>query len=158
MSDAEEILSEFRQGQEPADAKPEVQAAAGGQPEHPSADAGPGAPPENPPGPQPAEDEQAVPERDTIYVGAKSIMTYVMATLTQLSNLPRVTIKARGRRITQAVDVSQTIVKRMSSVGYSVSEVRISSDQLTGPDNKTRTISTIEIDITKKVDLTVHAV
>src|SRR3970282_2453890 len=66
--------------------------------------------------------------RNVIYVGTKPIMTYVTATLTQLSGQPTVTIKARGKRITQAVDVSQMIVKRMNSVGYIASDVRIASD------------------------------
>ena len=76
-------------------------------------------------------------------------MTYVTATLTQLSSEPTVTIKARGKRITQAVDVSQMIVKRMDSVGYKVGDVRIASDSLTSQDGKTRNVSTIEIDISK---------
>ncbi len=88
-------------------------------------------------------------ERDVIFVGTKPIMTYVSATLTQLSTRETVTIKARGKRITQAVDVSQMIVKRMDSVGYVVSDVRISSDSLTSQDGKQRNVSTIEIDISK---------
>jgi len=88
-------------------------------------------------------------ERDTIYVGTKPIMTYVSATLTQLSTRHTVTIKARGKRITQAVDVSQMIVKRMDSVGYFVSDVRISSDSLTSQDGKQRNVSTMEIDLSK---------
>ena len=88
-------------------------------------------------------------ERDVIFVGIKPIMTYVSATLTQLSTRPTVTIKARGKRITQAVDVSQMIVKRMDSVGYFVSDVRISSDSLTSQDGKQRNVSTMEIDISK---------
>lgn len=87
--------------------------------------------------------------RDVIFVGTKPIMTYVTATLTQLSNQKTVTIKARGKRITQAVDVSQMIVKRMDSVGYVVSAVRIASDSLTSQDGRQRNVSTIEIDITK---------
>ena len=77
-------------------------------------------------------------------------MTYVSATLTQLATRETVTIKARGKRITQAVDVSQMIVKRMDTVGYEISDVRISSDSLTSQDGKQRNVSTIEIDITKK--------
>ena len=61
--------------------------------------------------------------------------------------MPTVTIKARGKRITQAVDVSQFIMKRMNSIGYSISDVRISSDALESKDGKTRNVSTIEIDI-----------
>lgn len=87
--------------------------------------------------------------RDVIFVGTKPIMTYVTATLTQLSTQPLVTIKARGQRITQAVDVSQMIVKRMNTVGYVIKDVRISSDSLQSQDGKTRNVSTIEIDIAK---------
>ena len=76
-------------------------------------------------------------------------MVYVTATLTQLAGLPTVTIKARGKRITQAVDVSQMIVKRMNAVGYKISDVRIASDSLTSQDGKLRNVSTIEIDVSK---------
>ena len=83
-----------------------------------------------------------------IFIGSKTIMTYVNSTLTQLSSSPVVTIKARGKRITQAVDVSQFIVKRMDSVGYEISDVRISSESLVLQDGKTRNVSLLEIDIT----------
>lgn len=95
------------------------------------------------------EDEKTNRVRNVIFVGIKPIMTYVTATLTQLSSEPTVTIKARGKRITQAVDVSQMIVKRMDTVGYIVSDVRIASDSLTSQDGKQRNVSTIEIDVTK---------
>ena len=75
-------------------------------------------------------------------------MTYVTATLTQLSTRSTVTIKARGKRITRAADVSQMIIKRMNTVGYVIRDVRISSDSLTSKDGKQRNVSTIEIDIT----------
>jgi len=88
-------------------------------------------------------------ERNVIYVGLKPLMTYVTATLTQLAFQPTVTIKARGRRITQAVDVSQMIVKRMNAMGYNISDVRIASDSLTSQDGKLRNVSTIEIDVSK---------
>jgi len=94
-------------------------------------------------------DDDSKRARDVIFVGTKPIMTYVTATLTQLSTQPVVTIKARGQRITQAVDVSQMIVKRMNTVGYTIRDVRIASDSLTSQDGKTRNVSTIEIDITK---------
>jgi len=98
--------------------------------------------------PEPKEETETR-ERNVIFVGTKPIMTYVTATLTQLSTQPTVTIKARGKRITQAVDVSQMIVKRMNTVGYSISDVRIASDSLLSQDGKKRNVSTIEIDITQ---------
>ena len=98
--------------------------------------------------PKPFEPEEK-PTRNLILVGTKPLMTYVNSTLTQLSTLKTVTIKARGKRITQAVDVSQFILKRMHSVGYEISNVRISSDALESKDGKTRNVSTIEIDISR---------
>ena len=64
-----------------------------------------------------------------------------------MSSLPLVTITARGKSITNAVDVSQFILKRMNSVGYEISDVRIFSELLTSNDGKNRNVSTIEIDI-----------
>ncbi len=98
---------------------------------------------------KPESGEEEKRERNVIFVGTKPIMTYVTATLTQLAAQPVVTIKARGKRITQAVDVSQMIVKRMDSVGYTINDVRISSDSLTSQDGRQRNVSTIEIDVTK---------
>lgn len=88
-------------------------------------------------------------EYDTIFVGGKPIMTYVNATLTQIKSAPIVTLKARGQRIRQAVDVALTIAKRMNAVGYTIGDVRISSNPMQSLDGKSRNISTIEIDIQK---------
>ena len=84
---------------------------------------------------------------NTIFIGTKPIMSYVTATLTQLASLSIVTIVARGKRITQAIDVSQMIVKRMNEVGYQISDVRISSDSLVSKDGQKRNVSKIEIDL-----------
>lgn len=84
-----------------------------------------------------------------IFIGKKFIMTYVNATLTLLANEPVVTIKARGKSITTAVDVSQMIVKRLNAVGYKVSDVRIFSERMTSLDGRERNVSTIEIDISR---------
>jgi len=142
--DAEDILSEFHDADvtsEPQLSPPESEPQL--------------SPPESEPQLSPSANEHStetksdLEDRDVIFVGTKPILTYVAATLTQLSTRHTVTIKARGQRITQAVDVSQMIVKRMNTVGYVVSDVRILSDSLTSQDGKLRNVSTIEIDITK---------
>ena len=135
--DAEDILSEFDSRTKPqSEPEPELEAP---EPE----------PESSKPSSEETSHSKPQEERDVIFVGTKPIMTYVSATLTQLSTRETVTIKARGKRITQAVDVSQMIVKRMDSVGYVISDVRISSDSLTSQDGKQRNVSTIEIDISK---------
>ncbi len=84
-----------------------------------------------------------------VFIGKKPILTYLNATLTLLANEPTVTIKARGRSIVTAVDVSQMIVKRMSAMGYKVSGVRIFSERLESKDGKERNVSTIEVDVSR---------
>jgi len=84
-----------------------------------------------------------------VFIGKKPILTYLNATLTLLANESTVIIKARGRSIITAVDVSQMIVKRMSAMEYKVSGVRIFSERLESKDGKERNVSTIEIDISR---------
>ena len=154
-SDASDILDEILEDSKKPEAQPEAQPEV--QPEvQPEAqpEVQPEAQPEVQPEPETkSEKKPFVPEekptRKLILVGVKPLVTYVNSTLTQLSTLPTVTIKARGQRITQAVDVSQFIMKRMHSIGYRISDVRISSDALESRDGKTRNVSTIEIDISK---------
>ncbi len=131
--DAEDILSEFHDTHMSSESEPQLPSPESEPQSHSS----------------PSETLTELDERDVIFVGTKPILSYVSATLTQLSTRHTVTIKARGKRITQAVDVSQMIVKRMNTVGYVVSDVRILSDSLTSQDGKLRNVSTIEIDITK---------
>jgi len=159
--DAEDILSEFDSRNQPEptiEPTPEPEPTIEPTPEpeptiEPTPEPEPTIEPTPEPTPEPNADESLTPkpleERNIIFVGTKPIMTYVSATLTQLSTRPSVTIKARGKRITQAVDVSQMIMKRMDSVGYEISDVRISSDSLTSQDGKQRNVSTMEIDISK---------
>ena len=124
-SDAEEILSEFQKthGIEPT-VEPQAEAE-----------------------PQPEVEPASYETHNTIFIGTKPIMSYVTATLTQLASLSIVTVVARGKRITQAIDVSQMIIKRMNEVGYEINDVRISSDSLVSKDGQKRNVSKIEIDI-----------
>ena len=150
-SDASDILDEILEDSKKPEPQPEPQPEAQTEPQP---EAQPEAQPEVQPEPEAkSEKKPFVPEekptRKLILVGVKPLVTYVNSTLTQLSTLPTVTIKARGKRITQAVDVSQFIMKRMHSIGYRISDVRISSDALESRDGKTRNVSTIEIDISK---------
>ncbi|MGI0073553.1 MAG: DNA-binding protein [Nitrosotalea sp.] len=87
-----------------------------------------------------------------VFIGKKPILTYMNATLTLLANEPTVTIKARGKSITTAVDVSQMIVKRMHAMGYKISGVRIFSERMESKDGKERNVSTIEVDVSRTQD------
>jgi len=125
-SDAEEILSEF---QKTRGIEPTVE---------PQADAEPQAE---------IRSKHVEQTHNVIIMGGKPIMLYVTATLGKLASLPIVIIAGRGKRITQAIDVSQMIVKRMNEVGYEISDIRISSDSLVSKDGRERKVSKIEIDL-----------
>jgi len=84
-----------------------------------------------------------------IFIGKKPLMTYVTATLVQLANEPTVVIKARGKSIPMAVDVSQIIVKRMNTLGYKVSSVKIGSEVVKSQDGNNRNVSTIEVAVSR---------
>ncbi len=175
-TDAEEIFTEFQKTKESSEESEQIPEPQTESPPEPQTESPPEPQTESPPKPESeqtveetkeqvsqeepktethaedvakTEETSASSERNVIYVGMKPLMTYVTATLTQLAMLPTVTIKARGKKITHAVDVSQMIVKRMSTVGFKISDVRISSDSLTSQDGKLRKVSTIEIDISK---------
>jgi DNA-binding protein len=83
--------------------------------------------------------------RDIIFIGKKPIMTYAMVALMQLSN-GDITIKARGRAISSAVDVAEVVCKRF--LGDKASKtVTIDTEILGEP---ARNVSTIEIKISNK--------
>ena len=85
--------------------------------------------------------------RDTIYIGKKPLMAYVTSTLIQLTNLPAVSIKARGLSIGRAVDVAQIISRKTENAGYSIGNITIGSESLESKDGKSRNVSTIEIEV-----------
>jgi len=85
--------------------------------------------------------------RDIIYIGKKPLMAYVTSTLIQLSNIPCVTIKARGMSIGRAVDVSQIISRKTENAGYSIGNIKIGSESLESQDGRMRNVSTIEIEV-----------
>ncbi len=85
--------------------------------------------------------------KDVVFIGKKPLMAYVTSALIQLANQPRITIKARGLSIGRAVDVAQIVARRTEGSGYTVGEIKISSEQLQSQDGRTRNVSTIEIEV-----------
>ena len=58
-------------------------------------------------------DEAPEHKDDTVYVGKKDVMAYVLAVVTRLNEgKPDVRIKARGKAISRAVDVTQIVKSR----------------------------------------------
>lgn len=86
---------------------------------------------------------------NVILVGKKPVMNYVLATLTQLNEgAKEVTVKARGKAISRAVDVVE-IVKNRFIPGLKLKGIKIDTEELESQDGKKINVSTIEITVEK---------
>jgi len=89
-------------------------------------------------------------EPNTVYIGRKPTMNYVLAVITNfnLSDTKEVTLKARGRAITTAVDVAEIVNNRFMKE-LNVSEITIGTEEIQQEEGGTRNVSTIEITLTR---------
>jgi DNA-binding protein len=89
---------------------------------------------------------------ETILIGRKPAMNYVLAIVTGLSasDAKEITIKARGRAITTAVDVAE-IVRNRFLKDLKVSKISIGTEEMPPREgqNRSRMVSTMEITLTK---------
>jgi DNA-binding protein len=91
-------------------------------------------------------------DENTIYVGNKPPMSYVLAVVTQFSNngSNEVVIKARGRAISRAVDTAE-IVRNRFVTDAKIKEITIGTESLTNEEGRTSNVSSIEICLNKKI-------
>ena len=84
---------------------------------------------------------------NTIYVGTKPVMSYVLAVITYFnsSDVKEVALKARERAITTAVDTTE-IVRRKFPKELKAAKITIGTEELEREDG-TRNVSTIEINL-----------
>lgn len=69
-------------------------------------------------------------ETNVVLVGKKPVMNYVLACLTLFqNNAKEVSIKARGKAISKAVDVAQIVSKRFLS-DVKVKDIKIDTEQV----------------------------
>ncbi|UCH57561.1 MAG: DNA-binding protein Alba [Candidatus Bathyarchaeota archaeon] len=89
-------------------------------------------------------------DMDTVYIGNKPPMSYVMALITAFNapGVDSVVIKARGRAISRAVDVAE-IAKNRYLEGVETDKIEIGSEQMPTHDGGTRGVSTIAITMKK---------
>ncbi|MEE9593225.1 MAG: DNA-binding protein Alba [Thermoplasmata archaeon] len=84
-------------------------------------------------------------EENTVYIGKKPTMNYVLAVVTQFnSGSEEVVIKARGKSIGRAVDVAE-ITRNRFIPDTTIKDIVISTEKLTGEDGRTANVSSIEI-------------
>lgn len=84
-------------------------------------------------------------EDNIIYIGKKPAMNYVLAVVTQFNSQGKdVTIKARGKSISRAVDVAEITKNRFLKEAV-VKDIRIATEMLKEEDGTTSNVSSIEI-------------
>ncbi len=89
------------------------------------------------------------PPLDTIYVGKKPPMTYVLAVVTQLNQgSNHVNLKARGRAISSAVDISQ-IVKHKFIPDLKITLGDVTTEDLASEDGSMRRVSSLTLVLSK---------
>jgi len=95
---------------------------------------------------------------NTVFVSKKEVVKYVLAVATQATKNDKIIIKARGRDISKAVDISQMAINRQLQ-GWEVTDVNVGTDlrpytPREGDDPKKKhekvRVSFIEIELSKK--------
>jgi DNA-binding protein len=89
---------------------------------------------------------------NSVFVGNKNFMNYVTAVVMQFTTkeAKEVTIKARGKFISRAVDVAEVATKRFLDGQVEVKGIEIDSEEFQNNEGKDVRVSTIEITLTKK--------
>ncbi len=86
---------------------------------------------------------------NTVFVGKKGTMAYVLAVVTQFNGgAKEVTVKARGRAISRAVDVAEIVKHRFVSE-VKIGDISTTTEEVTSSDGKTLKVSAIEIKLNK---------
>ena len=92
-------------------------------------------------------------KQDVIFIGNKPPMSYVMAVITAMSsgNISEITLKARGKSITTAVDVAEITTNRFMK-DLKVTAIGIGTEEMPPRegDSRSRMVSTMEIKLSKK--------
>ena len=85
-------------------------------------------------------------DENTIFVGNKPPMSYVLAVVTQFNNngLNEVIIKARGRSISRAVDTAE-IVRNRFMKDAEIKDIKIGTESMTNEEGRNSNVSLIEI-------------
>ncbi len=98
--------------------------------------------------------EEKLRENDNnLYIGTKPFMNYVTNLVMQFTTKKRdeVTIKARGKFISRAVDVAEIVRKRfLKDQDIKIKEIKIDSEEFENKEGKKVNVSTIEITLSKK--------
>jgi DNA-binding protein len=88
---------------------------------------------------------------NSVLIGRKPVMNYVLACISLFhSGATEISVKARGRAISRAVDVAE-VTRRRFMPDLKIKKIEIGTDQLAPSEdrNTPSNVSTIEITLTK---------
>ena len=86
-----------------------------------------------------------------VYVGSKPINAYILACVTQFTEgAPEVTLKARGRAISRAVDVAEILRRKFMPDSVELVDVAISTETIDDSERGKSNVSAMEIILRKK--------
>ncbi len=86
---------------------------------------------------------------NTVYVGSKPAMSYVLAVVTQFSEgHETVHVKARGKAISRAVDVAEIVRDRFVE-DAEIDDISIGTDEIETDEGDKLNVSSIQINLTK---------
>jgi len=89
-------------------------------------------------------------QENIIYIGRKPVMAYCLAVMTALKDAQaEVTLMARGRAISKAVDVAEVVRNQFIS-DLGIKDISIGTEQLETEDGSPRNISNIAIVMAKE--------
>jgi DNA-binding protein len=95
-------------------------------------------------------DDKKTADENTIFVGNKPPMSYVLAVVTQFNGgSDQVMIKARGRAISRAVDTAE-IVRNRFVQDAKVKDIKIGTESITNEEGRNSNVSSIEITLSTK--------
>ncbi len=94
--------------------------------------------------------ENETADENTIFVGNKPPMSYVLAVVTQFNGGSNsVMIKARGRAISRAVDTAEITRNRFVKEA-NIEDIIIGTESMTNEEGRTSNVSSIEITLSTK--------
>ena len=89
-------------------------------------------------------------EENVVYVGNKPVMNYVLAVVTQMNDgISEVSIKARGRAISRAVDVAE-IVRNRFITDAKLGTINIRTEEILNNEGISTNVSAIDIPLSRE--------
>ncbi len=88
----------------------------------------------------------------SVFIGGKPFMNYVTGVVMQFTtqNAKEVVIKARGKFISRAIDVTEVVRKRFLENQIDLKDIRVDSEEFENKEGRHVRVSTIEVTLAKR--------